>query len=100
MARWHKWDFVVQAPSDEFVRLLQRALVVRSVHVDTAKAFDFQARGFGSRIYVSVAWTDTGVALTAKVKSGLFGSPLALERVFLEAAREAEARLAAGEKAV
>lgn len=80
-------------PADEFVRALQRALVVRGVRVEPAARFDFVARAFGARAYVHVAWADRGLEATVKLKSGLFASPAALERVLLEAGREAQAKL-------
>lgn len=71
---------------------------MRGVHVDDAKHFDLVARAFGARAYVSIAWADEGLVLTAKLKSGFFGTPAALERLLLESAHEAEARLAVGAK--
>jgi hypothetical protein len=96
VARWHRWEFAVQAPLDDFLALVQRGLVVRGVHVEEAKRFDFLARGFGTRAYVAMEWTDAGIAVLVKVKSGLFGSPAAMERLLRESAEEAEARLRPG----
>lgn len=93
MARWHRWEFALQAPLDDFLALLERNLVARGASVEPAKHFDLLARGFGARAYVSLAWTDAGVAMVVKIKSGLFGSPAAMERVLRESGDEAEARL-------
>lgn len=93
MARWRRWVFESRAPADEFSRLLERALVVRGVLVEPATRFDFQARALGTRAYVKVAWDDAGLALTAKIKSGLFASPAGMERLLLDAGREAQAKL-------
>lgn len=93
MARWQKWVFEVNAPSDEFLALLQRGLVLRGVLVEPAESFDFVARAFGARAFVKVDWTDVGLAVTAKTKSGVFASPAGLERLVLEAGREAQAKL-------
>lgn len=94
MARWRRWVFELRAPADEFQRLLERGLVVRGVRVEPAQHFDFQARAFGARAWVKVEWADEGLALTAKVKSGFFASPQGLERILLDAGREAQAKLA------
>lgn len=93
VARWLTWVFELSVPADEFSRALQRALVVRGLQVDPAQHFDFVARGFGARAYVAVAWAEGGLQLTAKLKSGLFASPAALERLLLEAGRETQAKL-------
>lgn len=93
MARWRRWVFELRAPADEFQRLFERALVVRGVRVEPAQRFDFQARAFGARAWVKVAWADAGLSVTAKVKAGLFSSPAGLERLLLEAGREAQAKL-------
>lgn len=94
MARWHRWEYPIQATGDDFLQLLSRGLVVRGVHVEEAKRFDLLARGFGCRAYASLEWTDTGVSLVVKVKHGLFSSPAAIERILRESAEEAAARLA------
>lgn len=93
MARWRKWVFEVTAPSDEFERALTRALAARGVEVQQATHFDFVARAFGARAYAKLSWADAGIEVLVKVKSGLFASPTGLERVFLEAGREAQTRL-------
>jgi hypothetical protein len=93
VARWRRWVFELRAPADEFQRALERALVVRGARVEPASRFDFQARAFGARAWVKVDWDETGLALTAKLKGGLFRSPAALERLLLEAGREAQAKL-------
>jgi len=93
VARWCRWVFEVQAPTDEFQRHLERGLALRGVSVQPAEHFDFVARALGARAYVELSWADDGLALTAKLKSGLFASPKGLERLLLEAGREAQARL-------
>lgn len=93
MARWRRWVFELRAPADEFLRLLERSLVVRGVRVEPAARFDLQARAFGARAWVKVEWADAGLAVTAKIKSGLFASPAGMERLLLEAGREAQAKL-------
>lgn len=93
VARWRRWVFEVRAPADDFLRLLQRGLTLRGVDVQPAEHFDFVARAFGARGYVKVAWADEGLEVVARLKSGLFASPAALERVLLDAGREAQARL-------
>lgn len=95
VALWRRWVLTVQAPLDDFLRLLQRGLVVRGVHVEEAKHFAMVGRGFGTRAYLHAEWVDEGLALTAKLKSGLFGSPAAMERIVRESAEEAAAKLAA-----
>lgn len=94
MARWRRWSFRSQGPSDDFLRHLQRGLVVRGVHVHEAEHFDLEAKAFGARAYLTLSWDDQGVVLTAKFKTGFFGTPAALEKLLLESAREAEARVA------
>lgn len=94
VARWRRWVFELRAPADEFQRLLERALVVRGVRVEPATRFDLQVRAFGARAWVKVEWDDQGLALVAKIKSGLFSSPAGLERLLLDAGREAQAKLA------
>lgn len=93
MTKWRRWVFEIRAPSDEFLALLQRGLVVRGVQVDPAEHFDFAARAFGVRAYVKVAWVDTGLEMRAKLKYGLFASPKGLEVLLLDAGREAQAKL-------
>lgn len=93
VTRWRRWVFEIRAPADEFLALLQRGLTLRGVVLEPAEHFDLVARAFGARAYVKVAWTDTGLDVTAKMKSGLFASPEALERLLLEAGREAQSRL-------
>lgn len=93
VARWRRWVFEMSAPADEFVRALQRGLIVRGVMVDPATHFDFVARAFGARGYVKVAWAERGLEVTVKLKSGLFASPAGLERLLLDAGREAQAKL-------
>ena len=93
VARWRRWVFELRAPADEFQRALERALVVRGARVEPASRFDFQARAFGARAWVKVDWDETGLAVTAKLKSGLFSSPAGLERLLLEAGREAQTKL-------
>jgi len=94
MVRWRRWVFAIRAPADEFLRQMQRGLAARGVKVQPAEHFDFVARAFGVRGYVKVAWVDEGIEVQAKLKSGLFSSPLGLERILLEAGREAQAKLA------
>ncbi|MFA5862845.1 MAG: hypothetical protein WDA16_14225 [Candidatus Thermoplasmatota archaeon] len=93
MARWRRWVFEVSAPLDEFSRLLQRGLTARGIDVRSGDHFDLVARGFGCRAYAKLAWADAGVEVLVKLKGGLFASPPALERVLLEAGRDAQARL-------
>lgn len=93
MARWVRWVFELSVPADEFRRALERALVVRGLQVDPAQHFDFVTRGYGARAFVQVAWADRGIELTAKIKSGIFASPAAMEQLLLEAGRETQARL-------
>jgi hypothetical protein len=96
VARWVRWVFEAQAPADEFQRHLERALVIRGVGVDPAEHFDFVARALGARAYVELAFAPRGIELRAKLKAGLFASPKGLERLLLEAGREAQARLLPG----
>lgn len=93
MTTWRRWVFEIRAPSDEFLALMQRGLVMRGVHVDPAEHFDFTARAFGVRGYVKAAWVDTGLEVVAKIKGGLFASPAGMERMLLDAGREAQAKL-------
>ena len=93
MARWRRWVFELRAPADEFQRLFERALVVRGVRVEPATRFDLHARAHGTRAWVKLDWDETGLAVTAKLKSGLFSSPDAMEKLLLEAGREAQTKL-------
>jgi hypothetical protein len=93
VARWVRWVFEARAPADEFQRLLERGLTLRGVAVEPAEHFHFVARALGARAYVEVAWADEGLELRAKLKAGFFASPKGLERLLLEAGREAQARL-------
>lgn len=93
MSRWRRWVFELSAPADEFVRLWEQGLTLRGVRVEPATHFDFVARAFGARAYVKVAWDEGGVAARAKLKAGLFSSPEGLERLLLDAGRDAQARL-------
>lgn len=96
VARWQRWVFELRAPADEFSRHLERALTAKGVRVTPAEAFDFQARALGARAFVKVEWAQTGLAMVVKVKGGFFASPLGLERLVLDAGREAQARLTYG----
>lgn len=93
MTRWRRWVFEIRAPLDEFLSLFERALRARGVQVDAAEHFDLAARAFGARSFVKVSWADDGLEVRAKIKSGLFASPAGLERLLLEAGREAQAKL-------
>lgn len=93
MARWRRWVFEIRAPADEFLDLLERSLVARGVVVERGEHFDLVARAFGVRSYLKLAWVEEGLELRAKLKSGLFASPAGLERLLLDAGREAQARL-------
>lgn len=93
MARWSRWVFEVSAPLDEFLRLFRAGLEARGVEVASGEAFDLVARSLGSRAFVKLSWADGGIEATVKVKSGLFASPAGLERLVLEAGRDAQARL-------
>ena len=90
---WHRWVFEIRAPADEFLTHFQRALVLRGVQVDPAEHFDILCRAFGARAFVKIRWVDSGLEARAKIKAGLFSAPLALERLLLEAGREAQAKL-------
>ena len=96
MARWRRWVFELRAPADEFSRHLERALTSKGIRVTPATVFDFQARALGARAFVKVEWAETGLAMVVKVKSGFFASPAGLERLLLDAGREAQARLTFG----
>ena len=93
MARWRRWVFEIRAPADEFLSLFERSLAARGVHVEPAEHFDLLARAFGVRGYLKVAWVEEGLEMRAKLKSGLFASPAGLERLLLDAGREAQAAL-------
>lgn len=93
MTRWRRWVFEIRAPLDEFLSLFERALAERGVRVDETEHFDFAARAFGARSFVKAAWVEEGIEVRAKIKSGLFASPAGLERLLLEAGREAQAKL-------
>ena len=92
MARWRRWVFEVSAPLDEFARHLRRGLAQRGVEVRDGDRFDLVAAALGSRAFVKLAWAEGGIEALVKVKSGLFGSPAGLERLVLEAGREAQVR--------
>lgn len=93
MTTWRRWVFEIRAPLDEFVAHMQRALAVRGVRVEPTEHFDFSARAFGARSFLKVRWVENGLEVRAKLKSGLFASPKGLERLLLEAGREAQAKL-------
>lgn len=93
MTRWRRWVFEIRAPADEFLHLMQVALELRGIRVEPAEHFDFVARAFGVRGYVKAAWVGEGLELRAKLKADLFSSPAGLERVLLDAGREAQAKL-------
>jgi hypothetical protein len=78
---------------DEFVALLAIALAARGVRVERGEHFDLTARALGARGFLKVAWVDEGLEVRAKIKGGLFSSPSGLERLLLEAGREAQAKL-------
>lgn len=94
MARWRRWVFEVSGPLDEFARHLRQGLEARGVEVRDGEHFDLVAGAFGSRAFVKLGWADAGIEATVKIKSGLFSSPEGLERLVLEAGREAQARAA------
>jgi hypothetical protein len=93
VARWRRWVFEASAPLDEFARLLQSSLTARGVDVAPGARFDIIARAYGARAFVKLEFAEQGIEAVVKIKSGLFAAPLALERVLLEAGREAQARL-------
>lgn len=93
MPRWRRWVFEIRAPADDFLALLERSLALKGVRVERAERFDLVARAFGVRGYVAIAWAEDGLEMRVKLKSGLFASPPALERLLLEAGREAQAAL-------
>jgi len=93
VARWVRWVFEAQAPADEFQRLLERGLTLRGVAVEPAEHFHFTARALGARAFVEIAWAEQGLEVRVKLKAGLFASSKGLERLLLEAGREAQARL-------
>lgn len=96
MARWVRWVFEAQAPADEFQRHLERGLTLRGVRVEPAEHFDFVARALGARAFVEIGWAPQGLEVRAKLRAGFFASPKGLERLLLEAGREAQARLLPG----
>lgn len=93
MTRWRRWVFEIRAPADEFLVHMQRNLSLRGIDVQRADHFDFVVRAFGVRGYVKTAWTDEGIEVRAKLKAGFFSSSKGLERILLDAGREAQARL-------
>lgn len=93
MTRWRRWVFEIRAPLDEFLVHLRRGLVARGVRVEPAEHFDLAVRAFGARALVKLAWVDEGLELRVKIKAGLFSSPAGLERILLDAGREAQAAL-------
>jgi hypothetical protein len=95
VARWLRWVFEVSAPLDAFARDLERSLLARGVDVREGTHFDLVARAFGCRAFAKLSWAEAGIEVVVKVKGGLFASPPAMERVLLEAGREAQARLVA-----
>lgn len=93
MARWRRWVFEIRAPADEFLALLERSLTARGVQVERAEHFDVMVRAFGVRGYIKISWVDEGIEMRAKLKSGLFASSPGMERLLLDAGREAQAAL-------
>jgi len=93
VGRWRRWVFEIRAPADEFVAHLQQALALRGVDVVPGEHFDLVASAFGARAFLKTRWLDQGLEVEAKIKAGLFSSAPALERVLLEAGREAQAKL-------
>ena len=86
----------MHAPADEFSRHLERALTRKGIVVTPAETFDFQAKALGARAFVKVEWAQAGLAVVVKLKSGFFASPAGLERLLLDAGREAQAKLTFG----
>lgn len=99
VARWQRWVFEASTPLDEFSRSLTRALVARGIDVSPGTRFDLVARAFGARAFVKLSFADQGIEAVVKIKSGVFAAPRALERVVLEAGREAQTRADGGERA-
>lgn len=95
VARWRRWVFEVSAPLDAFARHLQDGLEARDVEVHAGDRFDLVADALGSRAFVKLAWAEGGIEATVKIKSGLFASPAGLERLLLDAGREAQLRAGA-----
>ncbi len=91
MPQYRQWVFECDAPRDEFSRRMRRALAARGVFVRPARVFDFGAEAWGARAFVRLAHEDRGIEAVVKLKSGLFGSPSALEEAVLSAGREAQA---------
>lgn len=98
MTSWRRWVFEIRAPLDEFLAEMERALVLRGADVARAEHFHISARAFGARAFLTLAWVDEGVEVRAKIKAGLFASPKGLERLLLDAGREAQARLTVGKE--
>jgi len=92
MLAYRRWVFECDAPRDEFMRQMKRALVLEGVDVREAKFFDFGAEAWGARAFVKLAHDERGIEAVVKLKSGLFGSPSALEEAILAAGRAAQAR--------
>lgn len=93
LTTWRRWVFEIRAPGDEFLALLHRGLAARGIRVEPGEHFDLVVRAFGARAFLKVQWVDEGLEVRAKLKSGLFSSAPALERMLLEAGREAQAQL-------
>ena len=93
MTTWRRWVFEIRAPADEFVGQLTHSLVLRGIQVEPGEHFDLVVRAFGARAFLQARWVDEGLEVRAKLKGGLFSSLPALERVLLEAGREAQAKL-------
>lgn len=93
MTLWRRWVFEIRAPADEFLALMQQALAARDVAVAPGEHFDLVARAFGARAFLKAQWVDEGLEVRAKIKAGLFSSVPAMERILLEAGREAQAKL-------
>ena len=93
MTTWRRWVFEIRAPADEFSDQLSHALALRGIRVEPGEHFDLVVRAFGARAFLRLAWVDDGLEVRAKIKSGLFSSVPALERILLDAGREAQAKL-------
>lgn len=93
MTTWRRWVFEIRAPADEFTSQLTHALVLRGIRVEPGEHFDLVVRAFGARAFVRTAWVDEGLEVRAKIKAGLFSSVPAIERILLDAGREAQAKL-------
>lgn len=90
---WRRWVFEIRAPADEFLDQLSHALALRGVRVESGVHFDLVVRAFGARAFLRMAWVDAGLEVQAKIKAGLFSSVPAIERILLDAGREAQAKL-------